>query len=545
MPLKSTIVALAFALALALYITMGAGASITLDGAGSTNSGGIFQVWTKSYRFSRDDITVRYTEAGATAALAQYTQGLLDFVVTDRGITSQAEEYANLVQFPVAGQALVIGYNLPELNSTDPTLILNRTVLAEIWRGQVTTWDHPSIRDLNPDIAAKLPSQTIFVGYSESSSVLSFPEVFKLTLESFSADFKAQFAAVNRTFSQLPPALNGNAASAGGSSPARAAWLQGHPYGLTYLNYVELTGDTSAARMVNKAGTLVSPTVEAIQSAMADFQAEYEVGDFTVDILDANGTDSWPMAYLTFFAMDQNVSTADCTNVQELLNFVSWIHTNDEASTVAVETSVAPLDVGLRKKLINLLNTVQCNGEEAFSTSVLVAAGAQLTLINTWASSWSSDQGKLKYYDDTSANAKAQIVNYNIDFGVSGNALGDGWDQLIEDAAVLPLAALPLVPAYNIPELVAAGYNLVLDAKVVALIYLNNITMWSDQRIKDINEPAVAALLPAQPIVVITENQTSINTIFTKWLSELVPNWSTDIRQALFDRTAPSSADSV
>jgi hypothetical protein len=109
--------------------------------------------------------------------------------------------------------------------------------------------------------------------------------------------------------------------------------------------------------MVNKAGTLVSPTVEAIQSAMAgmrapapnepcvgdklvnlghatttitDFQAEYEVGDFTVDILDANGTDSWPMAYLTFFAMDQNVSTADCTNVQELLNFVSWIHTNDE-----------------------------------------------------------------------------------------------------------------------------------------------------------------------------------------------------------------------
>lgn len=99
--------------------------------------------------------------------------------------------------------------------------------------------------------------------------------------------------------------------------------------------------------------------------------------------------------------------------------------------------------------------------------------------------------------------------------------------------------------AYNIPELLAAGYNLVLDAEVVALIYLNNITMWSDQRIKDINEPAVAALLPARPIVVITENQTSINAIFTKWLSELVPSWSTDVRQALLDRTAPSSADSA
>jgi hypothetical protein len=73
------------------------------------------------------------------------------------------------------------------------------------------------------------------------------------------------------------------------------------------------------------------------------------------------------------------------------------------------------------------------------------------TDFNTWASSWSSDQGKLKYYDDSSAVAKAQLVNYNIDFGVSGDALGDGWDQLIEDAALLPLAVLPLVPGTHTP----------------------------------------------------------------------------------------------
>jgi hypothetical protein len=197
------------------------------------------------------------------------------------------------------------------------------------------------------------------------------------------------------------------------------------------------------------------------------------------------------------------------------------------------------------------------------------------TDFNTWASSWSSDQGKLKYYDDSSAVAKAQLVNYNIDFGVSGDALGR-WlgpadrrrrpatargasfgaryahafpkrTQLTRKTAHLHETHLYFsLVAYNIPKLVTAGYNLVLDAKVVALIYLNNITMWSDQRIKDINEPVVAALLPARPIVVITENHTSINTIFTKWLSELVPGWSTDVRQALLDHhTTPPSADSV
>jgi hypothetical protein len=47
-----------------------------------------------------------------------------DFVVTDRGILSDdSSEYADLIQFPVAGQAMVIGYSLPSLNSSDPTLV--------------------------------------------------------------------------------------------------------------------------------------------------------------------------------------------------------------------------------------------------------------------------------------------------------------------------------------------------------------------------------------------------------------------------------------
>jgi hypothetical protein len=87
-------------------------------------------------------------------------------------------------------------------------------------------WNDPAIRELNPDIVDKLPAQKIITGYSTSSTALSFPEVFKLTLESFSSEFKEQFAAVNRSFTLLPPALRGDAQNAGGSSAARSAWLQ-------------------------------------------------------------------------------------------------------------------------------------------------------------------------------------------------------------------------------------------------------------------------------------------------------------------------------
>jgi hypothetical protein len=46
---------------------------------------------------------------------------------------------------------------------------------------------------------------------------------------------------------------------------------------LTFLNYAELSGNSSAARMYNKAGTLVSPTVASVQSAMTGTLDDHDV----------------------------------------------------------------------------------------------------------------------------------------------------------------------------------------------------------------------------------------------------------------------------
>jgi uncharacterized protein YfaA (DUF2138 family) len=102
---------------------------------------------------------------------------------------------------------------------------MNRTVLGSIWSGEITTWDHPAIQELNPDIADKLPSASIIVGYLDSNLTLSFVEVLKETLESFSPDFRAVFAVAGRTFANLPPALNGTMVPVSGSTTARAAWM--------------------------------------------------------------------------------------------------------------------------------------------------------------------------------------------------------------------------------------------------------------------------------------------------------------------------------
>jgi hypothetical protein len=133
------------------------------------------------------------------------------------------------------------------------------------------------------------------------------------------------------------------------------------------------------------------------------------------------------------------------------------------ASTVAEENLVAPLDVSLRKKLLVLLNNVRCNDEKAFTSSVLVGTGGQLTLVNSWATSWSTNQYRLKYYQTSADTAEQQLTGNNVDFGVPADVGISHWRNSVADATVLPLAALPLVPGLPFPRLLRRLFIAIAD----------------------------------------------------------------------------------
>ena len=95
------------------------------------------------------------------------------------------------------------------------------------------------------------------------------------------------------------------------------ALVQEHNNSLTFVNYADaVTAGFPWMNMVNRAGSLVRPTTTSVQSAMVDFSDQYNSSNFTVDILDAPGNDSWPISYMTFFSMAQAVEIFDCTNIQ-------------------------------------------------------------------------------------------------------------------------------------------------------------------------------------------------------------------------------------
>jgi hypothetical protein len=91
-----------------------------------------------------------------------------------------------------------------------------------------------------------------------------------------------------------------------------------------------IAGGARWANMINKAGSYVEANKTSIQAAMAAHATEFGEGNVTMDITDAEGPASWPFAFMNYFVVWKNLTTFDCTNSQEILNFLAWMITNDE-----------------------------------------------------------------------------------------------------------------------------------------------------------------------------------------------------------------------
>jgi ABC-type phosphate transport system substrate-binding protein len=184
--------------------------------------------------------------------------------------------------------------------------VLDGETLGRIWTGNITHWDDPAIASRNGVV--DLPHQPIILCYGSPGIAdfflvnnISFPtsesvsETFKRGMSELSSRFAGELARLNGSFTNMAPFAEGRGFT-GSNSTTRLAFVrvrcsrlvsivrlyqlantrahtQAHPYSLTYSDLATATATQAVmARMVNKAGATVRPTVASIQSAMEDFQ---------------------------------------------------------------------------------------------------------------------------------------------------------------------------------------------------------------------------------------------------------------------------------
>jgi len=164
-------VSMRFWVACILVATMASGVASAAEtkGAGSTFVDPVLVKWAEAYR-SKTGNVIAYQAIGSGLGIGRIRTATVDFGATDRPLSPEELANSGLGQFPIVIGGVVPVVNLAGIKSGD--IRFTGTLLADIYLGKVRRWDHPSIKELNPDL--KLPSIPISVIHRTDGSGTTF-----------------------------------------------------------------------------------------------------------------------------------------------------------------------------------------------------------------------------------------------------------------------------------------------------------------------------------------------------------------------------------
>jgi len=271
-------------------VALGAGAAnaASLTGAGGTAIFPVLQVWVQKYQAKGGD-QVNYQAIGSGGGISQIKAKTVDFANSDKPLKHDELAAAGLVQFPQVVISIVPIVNLPGIKAGQ--LVLSGPVLSKIFLGQITRWNDPAIKALNP--AVNLPATAILVVHRADGSGTTFN--FADYLGKVNPEWAKNVGA--DTSIEWPAGVGGkgNAGVAGTVQQTNGS-----------IGYVEYAYARQAnlvwTGMVNKAGKRVQPTMAAFQSAAANADFS-KVQDFYEILTDQPGAASWPITAATYMLM--------------------------------------------------------------------------------------------------------------------------------------------------------------------------------------------------------------------------------------------------
>ncbi len=106
-------------------------------------------------------------------------------------------------------------------------------------------------------------------------------------------------------------------------------------------------------------------------------------GDLDTDLFNGGGSSSWPMSFPVIATVYKSSNVTDCGTIQNLLNFFSWAQTNPQVGVQANSLGYFALSIVYVKELIEQIDTILCNGQQALSTAYLIGSGAPVPVYTT------------------------------------------------------------------------------------------------------------------------------------------------------------------
>jgi len=214
------------------------------------------------------------------------------------------------LQFPTLTAGVVPVVNIDGVKPGD--LVLDGSTLARIFLGKIKSWNDAAIRKLNPNV--KLPSQAIRVVYRSDGSGTTF--VFTDYLGKVSADWRSKVGSTTAVEWPVGIGASGNEGAARGVAGMKGA--------IGYVEYAYVKQNKlTYARLMNKGGKAVAPTIESFSAAATRANWEGTPG-FGVILTNEAGAASWPIAGATFILIHKQ--PGDPAAAGAALKFFNWAY---------------------------------------------------------------------------------------------------------------------------------------------------------------------------------------------------------------------------
>jgi phosphate transport system substrate-binding protein len=321
-----------------------------ISGAGATFPYPIYAKWAEAYK-AQTGIGLNYQSIGSGGGIKQIEAGTVTFGASDKPLEPAELKQNHLVQWPMVIGGVVPVVNIPGIKSGD--LQLDGATLASIFLGDITRWNDPAIKKLNPSL--NLPKLDIAPVTRSDGSGTNF--LFTNYLSKVSPNFMQKVGA--NTSVQWPAGIGakGNEGVANQTTQTSGA--------IGYVEYAfvkqtqKQTNPLVYAKLANHEGKYIVPEAKAFQAAAGNADWARAEGYFLI-LTDQPGAGSWPITGASFILMHEDSKD---TNSAAALKFFDWAYKN--GSKMAEDLDYVPIPDSVTKLV-----------EKTWSTSLKVGGMA-------------------------------------------------------------------------------------------------------------------------------------------------------------------------
>ena len=303
--------------------------SATLTGAGSTFVSPLVSVWTPALGSAFDD-TIQYAPVGSGGGIQAISNRSVDFGASDAPLTPDQFAACNgCLQIPWALAGTAIDYNIPGLAVPKNTnLKLTGPVIAKIYMGQITSWNDPAIKALNPK--ATLPALKITPIYRTGNSGTTYN--FTDYLAAVSPQWKSQLGTGQAV--AWPTGIGAN------GSAGVAATVENSPGTIGYTDTAfAVANHLHFASIKNAAGNFVNPGIRNVAAAAAAVRSVPANGELHIVNPSKANRNAYPISTFTYVIVSTHSPQATM-----LRKFIFYGLTSGQA--FGPKLGFAPIPVG-------------------------------------------------------------------------------------------------------------------------------------------------------------------------------------------------------